>query len=55
MAAYLSTATGDIAEYMNSVAKVVFSNTLAAAAWDGRWKDRAFSFLPDGVEVIVNR
>jgi dihydrofolate reductase len=34
MAAYWSTATGDIAEFMNSVPKVVFSNTLQTATWN---------------------
>src|SRR5262245_34151625 len=33
MATYWSTATGDIAEFMNSVPKVVFSNTLEEATW----------------------
>jgi len=33
MAAYWSTATGEIAEFMNSVPKVVFSNTLKTAEW----------------------
>jgi dihydrofolate reductase len=34
MAAYWTTATGDVAEFMNSVPKVVFSNTLEAATWN---------------------
>lgn len=34
MAAYWSTATGAIAEFMNSVPKVVFSKTLATADWN---------------------
>ena len=34
MAAYWSTATGAIAEFMNSVPKVVFSRTLASATWN---------------------
>jgi dihydrofolate reductase len=34
MAAYWSTAAGDIAEFMNSVPKVVFSNTLQTATWN---------------------
>ena len=33
MAAYWQTATGAIADLMNSVAKVVFSNTLTKAEW----------------------
>lgn len=33
MAAYWSKAAGDIAEFMNSVPKVVFSNTLETATW----------------------
>jgi dihydrofolate reductase len=33
MAAYWSTATGDVAEFMNRVPKVVFSNTLESATW----------------------
>jgi len=34
MASYWSTATGDVAEFMNSVPKVVFSNTLERATWN---------------------
>ena len=34
MAAYWSTATGEIAEFMNNVPKVVFSNTLQKATWN---------------------
>jgi dihydrofolate reductase len=34
MAAYWSTATGAVAEFMNSVPKVVFSRTLAKADWN---------------------
>jgi len=34
MAAYWSKAKGDIAEFMNSVPKVVFSNTLETATWN---------------------
>jgi len=34
MEAYWSKATGDIAAFMNSVPKVVFSNTLEAATWN---------------------
>lgn len=34
MAAYWSSATGAIADFMNSVPKVVFSTTLKHAAWD---------------------
>jgi dihydrofolate reductase len=33
MAAYWSTTSGNIAEFMNSVPKVVFSNTLEEATW----------------------
>jgi dihydrofolate reductase len=33
MAGYWSTATGEVAEFMNSIPKVVFSNTLGAAGW----------------------
>jgi dihydrofolate reductase len=33
MAGYWQTATGDVAEFMNSIPKVVFSNTLEAAGW----------------------
>ena len=33
MAGYWSTATGEIAEFMNSIAKVVFSNTLETTGW----------------------
>lgn len=33
MAAYWSTATGAVADFMNSVPKVVFSRTLDAAGW----------------------
>lgn len=33
MAGYWSTATGEIAEFMNSIPKVVFSNALEAAEW----------------------
>jgi dihydrofolate reductase len=33
MADYWSTATGDIADFMNSIPKFVFSNTLEAAKW----------------------
>ena len=33
MAGYWSTATGEIAEFMNSIAKVVFSNTLKTTGW----------------------
>jgi dihydrofolate reductase len=33
MAGYWQTATGDVAEFMNSVPKVVFSNTLETAEW----------------------
>lgn len=34
MASYWSTATGEIAEFMNSIPKVVFSNTLETAEWN---------------------
>ena len=34
MADYWTTATGEIADFMNSVPKVVFSNTLDAATWN---------------------
>lgn len=34
MAAYWSSATGDVAEFMNSVPKVVFSRTLDRADWN---------------------
>jgi dihydrofolate reductase len=34
MAAYWSTATGDIAAFMNGIPKVVFSNTLERAEWN---------------------
>lgn len=34
MAGYWSTATGEVAEFMNAVPKVVFSNTLATADWN---------------------
>jgi len=34
MAAYWSTATGAVADFMNSVPKVVFSRTLDAAGWN---------------------
>ena len=34
MAAFWSTATGEIADFMNSVPKVVFSNTLESATWN---------------------
>ena len=34
MAAYWSTAKGAVAEFMNSVPKVVFSRTLAKADWN---------------------
>ena len=34
MADYWSTATGDITEFMNSLPKVVFSNTLETATWN---------------------
>jgi dihydrofolate reductase len=34
MADYWSTATGDIADFMNSIPKFVFSNTLEAAKWN---------------------
>jgi dihydrofolate reductase len=33
MAGYWSTATGEVAAFMNSIPKVVFSNTLEAAGW----------------------
>jgi dihydrofolate reductase len=33
MAGYWQTATGDVAEFMNSIPKVVFSNTLETAGW----------------------
>jgi len=33
MAGYWSTATGEVAEFMNSIPKVVFSNTLETAGW----------------------
>ena len=33
MAGYWSTANGEIAEFMNSIAKVVFSNTLETTGW----------------------
>jgi dihydrofolate reductase len=33
MAGYWSTATGEVAEFMNSIPKVVFSNTLEMAGW----------------------
>ena len=33
MAAYWSTAAGEVAEFMNSIPKVVFSNTLETAGW----------------------
>jgi len=33
MAGYWSTATGEIAEFMNSIPKVVFSNTLETIGW----------------------
>jgi dihydrofolate reductase len=33
MAGYWSTATGEIAEFMNSIPKVVFSNTLETTGW----------------------
>jgi dihydrofolate reductase len=33
MAGYWSTATGEIAEFMNSIPKVVFSNTLETTEW----------------------
>jgi dihydrofolate reductase len=33
MAGYWQPATGDVAEFMNSVPKVVFSNTLETAGW----------------------
>jgi dihydrofolate reductase len=35
MAAYWPTATGDYADFMNSLPKVVFSQTLPAAEWPG--------------------
>jgi dihydrofolate reductase len=35
MAAYWPTATGDYADFMNSLPKVVFSKTLPAAGWPG--------------------
>ena len=34
MAAFWSTATGEIADFMNNVPKVVFSNTLETATWN---------------------
>lgn len=34
MAAYWTTATGEIADFMNSIPKVVFSRTLERAAWN---------------------
>src|SRR5687768_14194645 len=34
MAAYWSSATGEIAEFMNSIPKVVFSRTLERAEWN---------------------
>lgn len=34
MAAFWSNATGEIADFMNSVPKVVFSNTLESATWN---------------------
>jgi dihydrofolate reductase len=34
MAAYWTTATGEIADFMNSVSKVVFSRTLETADWN---------------------
>jgi len=33
MAAYWSTAAGEVAEFMNSIPKVVFSNTLETTGW----------------------
>jgi len=33
MEGYWSTATGEVAEFMNSILKVVFSNTLEVAGW----------------------
>ena len=33
MLGYWSTATGEVAEFMNSIPKVVFSNTLETAGW----------------------
>jgi dihydrofolate reductase len=35
MAAYWPNATGDYAEFMNSLPKIVFSKTLPAAGWAG--------------------
>jgi dihydrofolate reductase len=34
MASYWSTATGEVADFMNTVPKVVFSKTLARADWN---------------------
>jgi dihydrofolate reductase len=34
MASYWSTATGEIADFMNGVSKIVFSSTLDAATWN---------------------
>jgi dihydrofolate reductase len=34
MAGYWSTTTGEVAEFMNNVPKVVFSNTLETAGWN---------------------
>lgn len=34
MASYWPTATGEVAEFMNGIPKVVFSNTLEEAAWN---------------------
>jgi dihydrofolate reductase len=41
MAAYWSTATGEIADYMNKVRKIVFSRTLQSADWNNTSIEKA--------------
>ena len=36
MSGYWTTATGEIADFMNQIPKVVFSNTVEAADWSNR-------------------
>lgn len=49
MAAHWKTATGEVADYMNRLPKLVFSRTLAQADWNNtrRVKDKAVAEVAD--------